>query len=97
MNTLQLNYAAAKAAHQTIAGSCVPEAQQKDYERHYWRTLDDLLSAEKALITWAQNILRTKSPAQYEQVKIAFEKPIYNNKLREQLIDLCFRLDAGGN
>ncbi|KKN29584.1 hypothetical protein LCGC14_0842520 [marine sediment metagenome] len=94
MSQEQLNYAAAKALFDTHDAIKVEESEQSEYEKKYWQLLDIKLKTEKELIGWAKNLLKSRSPAQYESVKQCFERPIYNLALRQQLIDLCFRVQA---
>ncbi len=94
MSKEQYDYALAKAAYDSHHAQHVTEAQQKEYEARYWELLNALSAAEKNLILWAKNTVITKDPIRYEQIKVCFEKPIYNHVLREQFIDICFRLKA---
>ncbi len=93
MSREQLNYAVAKALYDTHDAIKVSEADQAEYEKKYWQLLDIKIKAEKELIEWGRDLLKTRSPIQYEAVKQCFEKPIYNVALRQRLIDLCFRVN----
>lgn len=91
----QLNYVKAKALYDTLKARYVTEGQQVVEETQFWAAVDARLEAEKALIEWARNFLQTHRPQEYARVKDAFEKPIYSGGIRQKLVNICFRLDAG--
>ncbi len=100
MSQSQLDYALAKGLFDAIKDKSIEvntpedEIKRKEIEREYWLRLDNLVIAENNLLAWAKNLLQTKRPSDYAKVSQCFEKPIYNVELKQQLLDLCYKLDG---
>lgn len=65
-----------------------------EYKYGFWDALNELGIAEQAMIAWCQDTMQKHHPNDYNKVKIAFEEPIYNQDLRQKLINLCFKLSV---
>jgi hypothetical protein len=81
----------------TIADNWIPYSDiETKYD--YWKVFDTKIKAERELIEWAKIILKTHKPADFIRIKVVFDKwdanEIYSEDLRQQFIDLCFKLDA---
>jgi len=89
----RLDYAKAKAKYETLKSQAIQTPDILD-TNEYFDVFDNYLHAEQILILNTQELLKTKRPTDYAEVKDAFETRIYTRVLKEKLADLCFRLDV---
>ena len=80
--------------HEITVEQWAEQTTDIEYRLGYWKAFDALIVSEKVLIAWAQDLMQSRRPQDYGRVKEAFEKRIYNEELRQKLVDLCFRLKA---